>query len=80
MNSLLLKMKEVATFCMKTASLFTQKRYEVYSFGEEQLLFSLSLGWFKSFQGSCSRLKTLFWLAARSVLQGEGLGKEENGV
>lgn len=57
MNSLLLKMKEVASFCMKTARLFTQKRYEVYSFGEEQL-FSLSLGWFKSFQGSCSRLKT----------------------
>lgn len=34
-NSLVLKMKEVASFCMKTASLFTQKRHKVYSFEEE---------------------------------------------
>lgn len=35
MDSLLLKMKEITPFCMKTASLFTQKKYEVYSFEEE---------------------------------------------
>lgn len=33
--------------CIKTASLFTQKRYEVYSLGKSSYL---SQGWFKSFQ------------------------------
>lgn len=34
-NSLLLKMKDVASFCVKPANLFTQESYEVYAPGEE---------------------------------------------